>query len=214
MDSYLDKYKVTVPEGESGEWKVTKFTLDDAASDRTRWTAMRCPEGRGFVPPGTYTRLVRDETLVMSDTPDEVRDHKPAMLEGKGHCLVNGLGLGMVAQALLNDPNVTKVTAIERSPDVIKLVGPHLTELFGDRLEIVEADAFEYKPPKGVRYGMVWHDIWDTIDDENLPEMHKLHRKYGRKADWQGSWCQDICERQREETRMYEAMSSYRNSIL
>lgn len=44
---------------------------------------------------------------------------------------------------------------------------------------------------------MVWHDVWDYIDANNLTQMHALHRKYGRRADWQGSWCRDQCERQR-----------------
>lgn len=102
---------------------------------------------------------------------------------------------------MLDKPAVDKVTVIEISPDVITLVGSYLKEHFGARLEIIEADAFTWQPPRGVRYGAVWHDIWDNICSDNLPEMHKLHRKYGRRTDWQGSWCRWRCEDQRTRGR-------------
>jgi spermidine synthase len=124
----------------------------------------------------------------MSDTPDERRDHLSAIREAKGHVLLNGLGLGCVLQSCLEKEGVTKVTVVEKEEDVIALVAPHYQERYGDRLEVVHADAFEYKPPKGVRYGMVWHDIWPNMCADNLPEMHRLHRKYGRRTEWQGSW--------------------------
>jgi hypothetical protein len=66
----------------------------------------------------------------------------------------------------------------------------------GQRCEVVCSSALDYKPPKGVTYGAVWHDIWDAICVDNLDEMKKLHRKYGRRADWQGSWCRYECEAQ------------------
>jgi hypothetical protein len=75
--------------------------------------------------------------------------------------------------------------------------------MYGDRVEIIQADAFSWKPPKNIRYGMVWHDIWPNICGDNYPEMKTLHRRYGRKADWQGSWCKGLTKRhhQGEEIR-------------
>ena len=49
------------------------------------------------------------------------------------------------------------------------------------RIKIINEDAFEFKPPKDKRYDFVWHDIWDDICTDNLPEMTKLHRKYVKK---------------------------------
>lgn len=91
----------------------------------------------------------------------------------------------------------TFATVIGNSPDLIALVGKHYLELYPNRLEIIHADAFEYKIPKGINYGAVWHDIWEAIGANNLPEMHRPHRKYGRHANWQGSWCRWRCEQQR-----------------
>ena len=55
-------------------------------------------------------------------------------------------------------------------------------------------DAFEYKPPKGKRYDAVWHDIWDGICTDNLKDMKKLHRKYGKNSNYQASWARGLCE--------------------
>lgn len=183
--------KVTVPEGQSGDWRVERFTVTQKDVERQ---AMRAAFGHcRFVPQGTYTRLMRGNQVVMSDTPDEMRDHWCAVHHARGSVLINGLGLGMVAQAILAKPEVTEVTVVETSEDVIQLVAPHYKD---PRLTVVHADAFTFQPPKGKRYGAVWHDIWDEITPENLPEMARLHRRYGRRTDWQGSWARGLCERQ------------------
>jgi len=139
----------------------------------------------------------------MSDTPAEMTDHYSFVRQAKGNVLINGLGIGMVLNAILKNDSpaskVEKVTVIEIDQDVIGLVGPHY--LRDHRVEIVHADAFDYQPPKGVRYDAVWHDIWDTICTDNLDAMAMLHRKYGRRTDWQGSWCRNECLASRQ--RMY-----------
>jgi hypothetical protein len=185
--SKSDAYKMVniIPEGKSGDWTIEKFTVEPNVFQGFR------PR---FVPPGEYLRLKRRGTVVMSDTPDEIRDHRYAISEAKGHVLIAGLGIGMVAKACLDKPEVTKVTVVEKSEDVIALTGPTLMAMYGDRLEIVHADIFEYKAPKGVTYGMAWFDIWDDICVDNLPEMQKLHRKFGKNAAWKGSWARELCE--------------------
>ena len=184
---------VQLPEGSLGAWAVKKFAVSEKDSS---WTAMRAAvKGRGYVPSGTYTQLVhRQRGLIMSDTPDERRDHFEAVHRARGHVLINGLGLGMVLAAILKKPEVTKATIVEIDPDVVALVGPHYRD---SRVELVTASAFDYQPPKGVRYGAVWHDIWDHICGDNLPEMTRLKRKYGRLTDWQGCWCEWQCKHRR-----------------
>lgn len=130
----------------------------------------------------------------MSDTPDEIRDLWPLGHNARGAVLLNGLGLGVAARLVLRKPDVTELIIVEKSADVIALTGRSLTD---PRLTIINADAYEFVPPKGKRYGAVWHDIWDNICADNLAGMGRLHRKYGRRADWQGSWCRAQCERHR-----------------
>jgi spermidine synthase len=123
----------------------------------------------------------------MSDTNAEMRDHMQFVCQASGRVLINGLGLGMVLGAVLAKDSVTHVTVVELSQDVIDLVAAHYA---CDRLEVVCCSAFDYKPPKGLRYNAVWHDIWDDLCGDNLPEMTKLKRKYGSKTDWQGCWAE------------------------
>lgn len=198
--SWYEKYRVSIPEGESGDWKVERFCVSpqDAEMERLRSMFSSSSRGRG-VPEGTYTRLTRRGWVVMSDTPDEIRDHlgpireviRAVRRDEKPTCLVHGLGLGMVAAAML-DEGAASVTVVERSPDVIALVGPTLMERYGKRIEIVEADALTWKPSKGAKWDVVWHDIWESICRDNLGDMKALHRRFGRRSKWQGSWSREI----------------------
>ena len=201
--------KVDVPIGKSGEWEISRFRVDESDVALHNLRAMVKP-GCRTISPGVYTKLTRSGCIVMSDTPAELSDHweparrakdnmmdQPLDYHVANNILINGLGLGVVAQSVLDEPTVDHVTVIEKSSDVIALVGLHYTRKYGDKLTIVCADALEWKPPKGQRYRVVWHDIWDDICADNLPEMHRLHRKYGKRCDWQGSWCRWECESRR-----------------
>jgi hypothetical protein len=195
--------KVNLPEGTSGDWKVEHFTVSKEQASFGQMRSVITMSAR-HVPSGTYTGLWNGRSLVMSDTPDEIRDHLFPIHEATrrgGHVLINGLGLGMVAAAILEQENVEKVTVVELSREVIDLVGPTLMERYGDRLEIIHADALEYLPRKGQRFTVVWHDIWPDICTDNLPEMGTLHRRYGKRADWQGSWCRELLKSEKRRER-------------
>jgi len=190
-------YQVDVPEGASGPWKVERFTVDPNV-----WQGF----GRRCVPPGEYTRLLREGVLVMSDTPDEWRDHLglvwavekevKAQPEGPVKVLLHGLGLGMILQGVLNvDPRV-EVTVVEQSEDVVKLVWAHYADRYPGRVQLIQGDALTWQPPKHARWNAVWHDIWDYVCSDNLEQMTLLHRRFGRRCNWQGSWARGLCERQ------------------
>jgi predicted membrane-bound spermidine synthase len=125
----------------------------------------------------------------MSTTPFEERTHGPLVYaRGSERVLLNGLGLGMALDMVLEMDSVKSVTVIELSPDVIKLAGP--TFLEDPRVEIIQADALEWQPPRGVRYGFVWHDIWTYVTEDNVPEITKLKKKYARRCERQAAWCE------------------------
>lgn len=194
-----EQYKVDLPTGKSNNWIIEHFEVTKGQAAIERIKSM-FNGGRG-VPPGIYTALKRNSQTIMSDTPDEIKDHLSIINNARGHVLINGLGLGMILKACLDNKAVTHVTVVENSLDVIHLVGKYYEDKYGDKLTIVFDDAFEYKPPVNIRYGAVWHDIWENICTDNLSEMHKLHRKYGKHTDWQGSWCRDICEKYAKMTK-------------
>lgn len=177
---------ITVPEGKSGDWSVERFAIsrDDAL------IALFSYKNRAPFP-GEYTRLRCNGAVIMSDTYAEKMDHWEPIHMACRHILINGLGLGYVLLKCMEKPEVERATVVEISPDVIKLVWPHYKKMFGDKIEIIQADAMTWKPPKDIRYGMVWHDIWNNICGDNYEQMKTLHRRYGRRCDWQGSWCRN-----------------------
>lgn len=186
---------VDISEGTSGHWRVERFTV---SQEDVRLHNMRCMFQPGMgartMDAGTYTRLMRGREVIMSDTRAEKRDHLEAVWNARGVILLNGLGLGMVLNACLLKPEVNRAIVVEKSEDVIALAAEHYRRKFGDRVEIIHADALTYTPPRGLRFGAVWHDIWDNICADNLPQMATLHRRYGRRADWQGSWAKELCK--------------------
>jgi len=183
-------------DGKSGEWSVETFVVPE--EDLSQIFSI-FKTGRS-VPGGIYKRLKRSGTVVMSNTPDEIRDFRHFTYQAKGSILINGLGLGCVIKVLLDKPEVTKITVIEKSEDVIKLVAPYFND---ERLQIIHADAFEYKPQKNEKFNFVWHDIWDYICADNLTEMATLHRKYSKKTEWQDSWAKSLCQRAKLNERRY-----------
>ena len=185
------KIEINVPDGVSGDWTVKTFEVSEQESKATSLRAAFHGYNE-YVPPGVYKKLTCRGEVVMSNTPMEIRTHWEIIHKAKGAVLLNGLGLGVCLKAILEKPGVTSVTVIEKSKDVINLVAG--TYANDPRVKIIEADALEYKPAKGQRFDCVWHDIWTYICADNLEEMKKLHRKYGKKCDWQGSWERYRCE--------------------
>lgn len=212
MSSYRDKYQVNVPDGASGNWGIRKFKVNEKEASLGATLAMYSGGSQGrYVPSGTYTALYRsrglfipDENMgniIMSDTPDEIRDHSRFMHRSQGSVLIAGLGLGMVLQGCAVKPEVTSVTVIEQSPDVIKLVEAHYkAKPFGHKVTIVNADIFEWKPEKGVKFDCAWFDIWDNLCTDNLDEIAKLNRKFARICPEKGSWGREfLLDRRRQE---------------
>jgi len=189
--------KSIVPEGKSGDWKVEKFTVSEEEARFNNARAMFSFSSRGrFIEAGEYTRLMKENTVVMSDTPAELDDHRWFISHAHGNVLINGLGLGVVVQGLLvNNHKVERIVVNEISKDVIDLVAPNFQY---ERLTINHADAFTWKPSNGIRFNAVWHDIWNYICETNLKDMKRLHKRYGhwlQQPAFQGSWCREECER-------------------
>lgn len=179
-----------------GKWSVSPFTIN--ASEAAMFNMFK--ERWQWVESGDYWRLEHAERgVIMSNVPMEVRTNMPIINAARDHVLINGLGLGMVPTALLENQGVSKITVVEIDKDVIALTSPMFMAALADgRMEIIHGDCYEHKPSKGDHYGAVWHDVWDDISDDNLRQMSKLKRKYAAIADWQGCWAEPECRKQRE----------------
>lgn len=182
--------KSNIPEGVSGAWRVLKFTL---TSEELRFDFSSMKHGRQAVP-GDYTKLMRGSSIIMSDTPAEIRDLYPLKWSARGNVLIHGLGLGCAVELALRTPVVNSVTVVEQSADVIELVAPTLQRKYGERLTIVQADAYEWKP-QGLKFDAIWSDIWDDICSDNLVGMKRLRGMWMRRTQWHGFWCKPECMR-------------------
>ena len=210
---HLERFKSDIPAGRSGNWRVQKFEIERDGLSAVM-AMIQHPDRP--VAAGKYTRLVRIDqppdgprpVCVMSDTPAEIMDHLPFIAEASGNVLVTGLGLGVVAKALADKPEVRHVTVIERSPDVIDLVRPHLRN---EKLTVIHSDAYEY--PRSLDptaaaddrpfFQFGWHDIWDSISPENLEEMIQLKFAWDPFVNEQSCWCEGECmEMERVERAM------------
>lgn len=186
---------VDVPVGSKGRVKIDRLTLSESDVSLNNLRALRDGGPHRITPAGTYTRLIVNGGLMMSDVPSESWENlAPCGHVDKGcTVLVNGLGIGMLLDALLRkEPK--RITVVENSKDVIALVAPHYK---GQPVTVIHDDAFTFQPPRGVHYDVVWHDIWPDISSDNLESMGTLHRKYARRAGWQSSWCHAECLRAR-----------------
>jgi hypothetical protein len=198
------------PAGRSGPWVVEKVTIPEREYDPETDPRPDCFKLR----PGVYTSLRRGSTQFMTDLYEEWWTQRSAILEARtrgGDVLVTGLGLGLVVESMLAaDSPVRRVAIVERSDDVIRLVGPYLEHRYRDRVEIVHGDAFRWQPDAGRRFAVGWHDIWpDPHDRQAQAQAEQLESRFAPYCDWQGSWPREYlgalgadCERDaREEVR-------------
>lgn len=179
---------ISLPLGERPTARLFHRTISEDEAKLLNLRMLFNGYGHRAVAPGTYTVLVADGELQMSDTPAEKADHELVVRRATGDCLVMGLGLGMVASAMARKPEVRTVTVIEKNRDVIDLVAEHLS----DKVIVIHADALEWKPMGGQMWDVIWHDIWPTISLDDCPTRNLLIRRYARRwRVFHGAWAQD-----------------------
>lgn len=177
----------------NGDWTISGFTVDEEAATVDRLRAFGDGGGR-FTPEGSYLSLHNENGVMMSNTPDELNDHAAFMEAASGRVLVHGLGLSCVVSGLLANEQVTHIDVVELSEEVIAMVGP----CFDDepRVAIHHGDALTYEWPDDARWDYAWHDIWQTINNDNLTSekaengvgYDALLRRFAPLATYQGAW--------------------------
>lgn len=140
--------------------------------------------------PGDQVMQLRvGHAMWMSDSNDEYRDHREAIERATGRVLIHGLGLGCYLSAILTKPDVTHVDVVEKDGDVVALVGPYFAH--DARVQIHYADAFAKSWPKGTRWDVAWHDVWENKCTDDLAEHAKFMRSFARRVGWQGCWAHE-----------------------
>ena len=131
---------------------------------------------------------MRGKSCVMTNVPSECSKLMTFVSMARGAVLINGLGMGLMLEALLAKKEVTEITVVEKSKDILKLISSAFKN--EKRVKFVNKDAFKYVVPKGKKYHCVWNHIWDFDIPDNLIEMTRLYKKYKGKAVYIESWCQ------------------------
>jgi hypothetical protein len=188
-----------------GPWSIDHFEVSEDKAKMGNLHDIMHGYGERCVDPGLYTRLAHAQRgCVMSNTKAEMRDmygffyQLDKYRESVLPVHIDGLGLGIAAIEALERGYYVEVVEIDM--DVIQLVGQQLTEHYPiDKLQIIHANALEFKPT--MHYSVVWHDIWDTICSDNWDQYIVLHRKYGHRCLWQGSWARDYIVREKRQER-------------
>ncbi len=150
-------------------WELQKFKIkDDDIKAKFNGIA-----------PGSYIRLLHDNECVMSNTNMEKRTNLDFCIKAHGDIIIGGLGIGMIIMAIQDKPEVKSITVIEKNQEVIDIVASQLD--FNDKVNVICADVFKWKPERGVKYDMVYMDIWNWINEDiYIKEMQPLKRKYAR----------------------------------
>lgn len=132
--------------------------------------------------PVLWTLVYEGATLWMSDTPQE----RLMMLRGTagmaGHVLVAGGGLGMYPQYLRRYTRTTRITVVERHPDVVAA----LRSTIGTdaAIEIVHAPFEQFIAEAGPRtFDGCYIDIHPTIDPRWLPWLNWLRDRCAPRID-------------------------------
>lgn len=161
-------------------------------------------DGMMYMRDGEYIRLVVNGNLEMSDTNMEKNSNWSFVNNAKGDVFIAGLGIGLILHNLrdkIKSGEVTSVTVLEKSQDVIDLVAPYYKDL---GIKVIQGDIREYKPQKEEKYDTIYFDIWPTINEDNLEEIATFHQRWKfhkRKGGWMSSWMQDTLRRRKANER-------------
>jgi hypothetical protein len=133
--------------------------------------------------------LFYDDMTWMSTARDEIDSQAPHVATAYGHVVVMGAGMGVVLYNLLCMPQVTRVTLVERDPQVIELLrqSTGLEEWPGaEKLRIEIVDALDYQPAQPVDH--LYVDIWATAGEAQvITEMQRIQSQVrARQLGWWG----------------------------
>jgi ribosomal protein S18 acetylase RimI-like enzyme len=138
---------------------------------------------------GDIDALYYDEQTWMSNARDEVDSQTPHVAAASGHTVLMGAGMGIALYNLLSKTDVTRVTLVERDPQVLELLQKsadfeHWPSI--EKLQIEISDALTFIPELPVDH--LYADIWATPGEpQSIPDMQKIQGTvHARQVGWWG----------------------------
>jgi hypothetical protein len=158
---------------EHGGWTLRRWGNDVPL--RGYWSPARPVSG--------VISLDRGSDTWMSLMPVEIESQQIGVDCASGRVAVFGLGLGWTAALCALKAEVEAVTVVERDPELIALHGElglfdRLPGGAGAKVEIVEADAFAWRPGRAV--DLLMADIWlPIVGGDRIGEVRRMQAKVG-----------------------------------
>jgi len=180
----MTRVVVDIPEGVSNDFAVAHYTMETTDNAWQQYLNMK---GESSDTP--YTVLLKDGCLIpiMQDSHAEYAEHQWLWDNAEGHVLIGGLGIGMCHQPLIDNPNVTAVTIVENSQDVIDLVWEHCTK--DETFTLVHDDFESWTPEEGSAFGVVFADTW-LVDNPLTQSDYRtlINNRYSAYCENIGFW--------------------------
>lgn len=182
----MTRIEVGLAAGVSGDYEVAIYT--DQTTDNNWQTYLNMPK-MSEDEYDSWTVLLKAGCAmpIMQNTHAEYVEHQWLWDNATGDVLIGGLGIGFVHTKLMDNPNVTSVTIVEISQDVIDLVWGHCEK--DDTFSVVLDDFETYTPPEGTSFDTVWCDTWLSDNPMSLWDYRTaMASKYSEYTDNIGFW--------------------------
>lgn len=151
----------------------------------------------------TWHELSEDGHIWTTDLPCEIQQQRKLLDGMYGNVLVGGLGIGLVASLLAKRSTVNRVHVVERSRNIVKLVGPHIAMAAPDPrvfkfhqrclFDWLAAAAKSKRPPV---LDWAFHDIWRHDGEWTLFKtvwpLRRMTRALGVPDERIVNWNEDV----------------------
>ena len=126
-----------------------------------------------------------EKNFWMSLTPMEVFSLRPGIEKAEGRVLIAGLGMGWMTQKILEKLDVTHVTQVELSPEVIQFFGRPLDAIFPGKIDFIQGDVWKLLPHLDLNsFDSIIFDIWPAYGSAYLDQKFQLPKKEHRVKVW------------------------------
>jgi spermidine synthase len=139
----------------------------------------------------------KSNECIMSNNLFERLTNQNFINTAKGDVIIFGLGLGLIIFPLLEDDEVTSITVIDKSVDIIDNLGPIIKNSDVDnKLTIINGDVFTYyQQLNDVKFDVMYFDYWNIVDSTIRTDMETLKELYKNNIKETGQimyWCEDL----------------------
>ena len=143
------------------------------------------------------TKIQNKEQCIMSSNLFERLTNQNFIDTAKGDVIIFGLGLGLIIFPLLEDDEVTSITVIDKSVDIIDNIGPIIKKYdVNDKLTIINGDVFTYyQQLNDAKFDVAYFDYWNIVDSTIYNDMETLKELYKNNIKETGQimyWCEDL----------------------